>query len=167
MNKRKFINAPEELLKEGKQIVKEDKDKKYVYKVTLVNLMLERNIQAEEISRMSGVPRRTLSRWVKDVDERGFESLRNKKHKGKPSRLSSEQKKELKEILSKPAGEQGYYKWDGLTLSDYIKEKYNIDLKVRQCQRLFHELGFSRIRPQISPSKGENNEEERKAFKKN
>ncbi|MBQ6908382.1 MAG: helix-turn-helix domain-containing protein [Clostridia bacterium] len=78
MNKRKFINAPEELLKEGKQIVKEDKDKKYVYKVTLVNLMLERNIQAEEISRMSGVPRRTLSRWVKDVDERGFESLRNK-----------------------------------------------------------------------------------------
>ena len=63
--------------------------------------------------------------------------------------------------------EQGYYKWDGLTLSDYIKEKYNIDLKVRQCQRLFHELGFSRIRPQISPSKGENNEEERKAFKKN
>lgn len=167
MNKRKFINAPEELLKEGKQIVKEDKDKKYVYKVTLVNLMLERNIQAEEISRMSGVPRRTLSRWVKDVDERGFESLRNKKHKGKPSRLSSEQKKELKEILSKPAEEQGYYKWDGLTLSDYIKEKYNIDFKVRQCQRLFHELGFSRIRPQISPSKGENNEEERKAFKKN
>ena len=86
MNKRKFINAPEELLKEGKQIVKEDKDKKYVYKVTLVNLMLERNIQAEEISQMSGVPRRTLSRWVKDVDERGFESLRNKKHKGKPSK---------------------------------------------------------------------------------
>ena len=167
MNKRKFINVPEELLKEGKQIVKEDKDKKYVYKVTLVNLMLERNIQAEEISQMSGVPRRTLSRWVKDVDERGFESLRNKKHKGKPSRLSSEQKEELKEILSKPAEEQGYYKWDGLTLSDYIKEKYNIDLKVRQCQRLFHELGFSRIRPQISPSKGENNEEERKAFKKN
>ena len=51
-----------------------------------------------------------------------------KKQKGKPSRLSSEQKEELKEILSKPAEQQGYYKWDGLTLSDYIKEKYNIDL---------------------------------------
>ena len=41
MNKRKFINASEKLLKESKRIVKEDKDKKYVWKVTLVNLMLE------------------------------------------------------------------------------------------------------------------------------
>ena len=77
MNKRKFINAPEELLKEIKRIVKEDKDKKYVWKVTLVNLMLERKIKADEISQMSGVPRRTLSRQVKDIDEKGFEPLRN------------------------------------------------------------------------------------------
>ncbi len=62
MNKRKFINASEKLLKESKRIVKEDKDKKYVWKVTLVNLMLERKIKADEISQMSGVPRRTLSR---------------------------------------------------------------------------------------------------------
>lgn len=46
------------------------------------------------------------------------------------------------------------------------KEGYVIDLSVRQCQRLFHELGFSRIRPQTYPSLGESNEEERKAFKK-
>ena len=56
MNKRKFINASEKLLKESKRIVKEDKDKKYVWKVTLVNLMLERKIKADEISQMSGVP---------------------------------------------------------------------------------------------------------------
>lgn len=167
MNKRKFIHSPEDLLKEGKRIVKEEKDKKYVCKVILVNFMLERKRKAEEISQMSGVPRRTLSRWVKDVDEKGFESLRAKKPRGRTSRLSSEQKKELKEILSQPAEEQGYYKWDGVTLSDYIKEKYDIDLKVRQCQRLFHELGFSRIRPQIFPSKSEQNEEARKEYKKN
>ena len=77
MNKRKFINASEKLLKESKRIVKEDKDKKYVWKVTLVNLMLERKITADEISQMSGVPRRTLSRQVKDIDEKGFEPLRN------------------------------------------------------------------------------------------
>ena len=128
--------------------------------------MLERKIKADEISQMSGVPRRTLSRLVKDIDEKGFESLRNKKHKGKSSRLSAEQKEELKGILSKTAEEQGYYKWDGVTLSDYIKKKYDIDLKVRQCQRLFHELGFSRIRPQIFPSESEQNEEAREEYKK-
>lgn len=74
---------------------------------------------------------------------------------------------EIKIALSKPAEESGYYVWDGINLSDYIKSRYNIDLCVRQCQRLFKKLGFSRIRSQIYPSLGEPNEEERKAFKKN
>ena len=68
MNKRKFINKPSELLKEGKEIVKQSKDKKYIRKVTLVNMMLEREMTAEKISELSGVTRRTLSRWVKIVD---------------------------------------------------------------------------------------------------
>ncbi|UCH01226.1 MAG: winged helix-turn-helix domain-containing protein [Deltaproteobacteria bacterium] len=29
----------------------------------------------------------------------------------------------------------------------FLKEKYNISLGVRQCQRLFHQLGFSLQRP--------------------
>ena len=48
-----------------------------------------------------------------------------------------------------------------------IKGTYDIDLGVRQCQRLFHELGFSLIRPQTYPSIGEQNQEERDGFKKN
>ena len=51
-------------------------------------------------------------------------------------------------------------------MSDYIKSQYHIDLCIRQCQRLFHELGFSQIRPQTYPSLGEPNEEEREAYKK-
>lgn len=167
MNKRKFINKPSELLKEGKEIVKQSKDKKYIRKVTLVNMMLEREMTAEKISELSGVTRRPLSRWVKIVDEEGFESLREKAKPGRSSRLSKEQKEEIKNVLINPPKESGYYKWDGISLSDYIKKRYAIDLSVRQCQRLFHELGFSRIRPQIYPSSGEANEEEREIFKKN
>ena len=51
-------------------------------------------------------------------------------------------------------------------MPDYIKSQYHIDLCIRQCQRLFHELGFSQIRPQTYPSSGEPNEEEREAYKK-
>ena len=50
-----------------------------------------------------------------------------------------------------------------LTIIRYFKLSFTI----RQCQRLFHELGFSKIRPQIHPSSGDLNEEERKAYKKN
>ena len=122
---------------------------------------------AEEISDLSGITRRTLSRWVKIVDEEGFEALKGKAKTGRSAKLSKEQKEEIKIVLIKSPQESGYYKWDGISLSDYIKNQYDIDLSVRQCQRLFHELGFSRIRPQTYPSLGESNEEERKAFKKN
>lgn len=167
MNKRTFIQEPLELLEIGKEIVKQSDDEKYIRKVTLVNLMLERKMKAEEISKLSGVTRRTLSRWVKIVDEEGFDALRGKAKTGRSSKLSKEQKEEIKEALIKPPKESGYFKWDGISLSDYIKSQYNIDLCVRQCQRLFHELGFSKIRPQTYPSLGELNEEEREAYKKN
>lgn len=167
MNKREFINKPSELLKAGKEIVKQSKDEKYIRKVTLVNLMLERKMTAEKISELSGITRRTLSRWVKIVDEEGFEALRGKAKTGRSAKLSKEQKEEIKNVLINPPKESGYYKWDGISLSDYIKNQYDIDLCVRQCQRLFHELGFSRIRPQTYPSSGESNEEERETFKKN
>ena len=49
----------------------------------------------------------------------------------------------------------------------YIKAKYDIEIGVRQCKRLFHRLGYSRIRPQPFPSKGYEDTEEREAFKKN
>ncbi len=62
MNKRHFIHEPSELLKIGMEIVKQSNDEKYIRKVTLVNLMLERKITAEEISELSGIGRRTLLR---------------------------------------------------------------------------------------------------------
>ena len=167
MNKRTFIHEPLELLAKGKEIVKQSDDEKYTRKVMLVNMMLERKMKAKEISELSGVPRRTLSKWVKVVDEEGFDALRGKSGTERSSKLSKEQKEEVKEALINPPKECGYFKWDGISLSDYIKSQYNIDLSVRQCQRLFHELGFSRIRPQTYPSLGELNEEEREAYKKN
>jgi len=38
----------------------------------------------------------------------------------------------------------GYHQvsWDGILLSQFLKERYGIGLKPRQCQYLFHELGF-------------------------
>ena len=61
----------------------------------------------------------------------------------------------------------GYKTWDGNSLSDYINKTFNVELSVRQCQRLFHELGYSLIRPQSYPSKGFEDTEERQLFKKN
>jgi transposase len=45
------------------------------------------------------------------------------------------------------AGVQGGGVWDGKTLSSFLHEQLGVDLKVRQCQRLFRHLGFRLRKP--------------------
>jgi transposase len=44
--------------------------------------------------------------------------------------------------------------WDGKTLSAFIKKRFGVTLQVRQCQRLFNQLGFRlrKPRPMIAHS---------------
>lgn len=167
MNTRTFIHDPDELLKEGTKIINSSSDAKYILRVAMVNFMLAKTATAEELSNLSGIPRRTLTSWVQKVDENGFESLKAIKQPGRSSRLSDEQMAIIKDAIGSDPENSGYRVWDGSTLSDYINEQFNIELGVRQCQRLFHTLGFSKIRPQKYPSLGERNDEAREDFKKN
>ncbi len=166
MNIRTFKSDKQQLIQEGKRIVSSSDDARYLRKVTLVNLMLN-GAAASSLSECCGETSRTLSNWMRAVDESGFEALRAKKQSGRPQKLTAGQKEEIKvAILSDPAL-SGYNVWDGPALSDYIGKKYSVSLGVRQCQRLFHELGFSQIRPQAFPSKDHEEDPRREEFKKN
>ena len=37
--------------------------------------------------------------------------------------------------------------WDGNSLSEFISEKFGVNLKIRQCQRIFRQLGFRYRKP--------------------
>ena len=88
------------------------------------------------------------------------------KQSGKPDKLSDEQKAEIKKVLRESPDKHGYCVWDGISLSDHITSKYDIEYSIRQCQRLFHELGFSLQRAGTFPSLEEQNGSEREEFKK-
>ncbi len=165
MNIRIFKSDKQSLIEEGKRIVSSNDDAKYLRKVTIVNLMLN-GASASSLSPSCGETSRTLSSWVKIVDEKGFEALRVKKQPGRPFRLSKFQKEEIKVALLSDPSDFGYNLWDGPSLSDYIYKNYGITLGVRQCQRLLHELGFSLIRPQSFPSKDHIDDPRREDFKK-
>ena len=90
---------------------------------------------------------------------------------GRPSRLSNQQKEELKaDVLMHPRG-LGYEfsNLEGKSVADHIKTKFGASLKVRQCQYLLHELGFTLQRPRYNFPKAdpEKQEEFKKSFKKN
>lgn len=166
MNNRKFKSDKAALIAEGKRIASSSDDAKFLRKVTIVNLMLG-GVKAKVLAEACGETDRTLSSWIKAVDEHGFESLRAIKQPGRPHKLSDIQKEEIKVAVASDPTDYGYNVWDGPTLSNYIERRYNISYSVRQSQRLLHTLGFSLIRPQTFPSKGDETSPERQEFKKN
>lgn len=165
MHIRKFNTDKSVLLDQGKKIVSESADNKFVHRVSMVNLILA-GMTAEELSIYCGDSKRTLMSWVQKVDNEGWDSLIARKQEGRPKRLSNEQEEEIRSALSGDPSECGYNVWDGPSLSDYILKKYNVTLGVRACQKLMHRLGFSLVRPQTYPSLENPDEEKREEFKK-
>lgn len=162
----KYINDPKDLLGQGKKIVSENADNKFVHRVSMVNLMLS-GLSPKLLAEFCGDSERTLQTWLKKVDEIGWEALAAVKQTGRPNKLNNEQIEEIKVAVKNDPAESGYNVWDGPALSDYIKTKYGIDYGVRACQILMHKMGFSLIRPQTYPSLGNPDNEARENFKKN
>ena len=161
---RRYKTEPDQLLAEGQFIVQTTSDVKYQHKVEMVNLVLS-GLTPSYLSTYCGNSKSTITRWVKIADEQGFEALKTKKPTGRASKLTKEQKAEIRAILEEDDPKKyGHNVWDGPSLSAYIEKTYAVKLSVRQCQRLFHSWGFSLVRPQTFPSKGEHNEQERTEY---
>ena len=139
---------------------------RFHFKVFAVNMVLAGQ-KAADIGRMCGKSKMSVSSWVKLADERGIDALRGKSHSGRPPRLNDLQRKDIDNALRSSPEAYGFKVWDGSSLSAYIKKAHGVEMCVRQCQRLMHALGFSLIRPQSFPSKGHEDTEKRKAYKKN
>ena len=166
MNNRKYKTNPDELLAQGQAIMSSSDEARYLFRVFAVNMVLA-GTPASQVGASAGFTKAAVTGWVKTVDEHGFEALRPQKRAGRPAKLTADQLKHIDTALQDDPKEYGFKVWDGPSLSAYIKEKFKIEIGVRQCQRLFHSLGYSRIRPQPLPSKGYEDTEEREAFKKN
>lgn len=167
MPSRNYTTDPKKLLAEGKMIVSSTDDAKYQHRVECVNIVLG-GMAPSELSKYVAESKNTITGWVKTADEQGFDALHPKKQPGRPKALSDEQISEMQRVLDEDSPDKyGYRVWDGPTMSQYMKEKYGVSISARTCQRMFHEVGFSMIRPQTFPSADKDNSVEREEFKKN
>jgi len=141
-------------------------DARFTHRLDLIILLCNGH-SVTEVSKLYGVNRGTIRRWVCRLNDQGIEGLLERPKAGRPRDLSKEKLVELKGDLMKSPLHFGYKqgRWDGKLLSHHLKEKYGVLLKVRGCQMLFHELGFSLQRPRKMPKGGD--PEKREAFKKN
>jgi transposase len=106
------------------------------------------------VAQLFGEDATTVQRWVRRFEEHWFEGLRDGERTGRPGSLDERQWQKLQRDLRRDPEQFGHPQglWDGRLLSAHLKKHYQIDLGVRQCQRMFRQMGFRlrKPRPQVA-----------------
>jgi transposase len=130
-------------------------------------LLVAQGMSCPQVAGLLGDAPRSVENWVRHFEEDGLTGLQEGERPGRPRRLSSRQLAEVDAVLRKTPREAGMSGnlWDGKTLAAWIKRQYGARLGVRQCQRLFRQLGFRLRKPR--PMVAQADPERQKAHKKN
>ncbi len=124
------------------------RDSRYDHRLHGV-LMVSRGMGCAEVARWLGQDTTTIERWVKRFNAGGCGALREGEHTGRRKQLTPTQWQETRCVLSNTPRQLGYPQnlWDGKLLSHHLAVSYGVTIGVRQCQRIFHEMGFRLRKP--------------------
>lgn len=108
----------------------------------------------------------TVERWVNKFEKYGFAGIQEGIRPGRPKSLTEDQMEKLSIDLRTNPRDMGYQQnlWDGKLLKHHLRRFYRVELGVRQCQRLFGNLGFRLRKPR--PVIAHADQEKQGAFKK-
>jgi len=114
-------------------------------------------IPCEQVALYFGDSPRSVVNWVRRFDRQGLAGLAEGNHSGRPGRLSAEQMEEVRAMIRKTPAQAGLEAnlWDGKALARCLQERYQVQLGVRQCQRLFHQLNMRYRLPRPSVGKAD------------
>ena len=142
--KRLVLENKNDILGHIRSYLENNSEAKYIHRLQVILMYADsENNSCDSIGAIFGNSPRSISNWIKRVNQTGkVESLRSKTSSGRPTRLTTPQKEEIKKILQTLPEKQGIQgkKWKGMNLSSYISQRYGIELNVRSCQRLINEL---------------------------
>lgn len=139
------INNPEGAKAVIRAAIHSTRETRLQHRLHCMLLICDGKTSAEVVA-LFGDSFRTIQYWIKQYNEAGIEGLRDPIRTGRIPRLLAGDKEILAQDLHRSPRELGYTQnlWDGKLLSHHLKQKFNIELKVRQCQNMFHQLGFRR-----------------------
>jgi transposase len=107
-------------------------------------LLLAAGHSCREVAELFGEDETTVQRWVHRFEEGGLLALRESKRPGRPRSLDPLQWQELEGDLQKSPADFGLDAavWDGVSLSEHLRRRFAVQLGVRQCQRIFRQMGL-------------------------
>jgi len=117
-------------------------------------LLVTAGQSCRQVAELFGEDGTTVQRWVRRFEEVGLEGLREGERSGRPRMLEGRQWRKLQGDLRKSPRDFGLAAtlWDGPVLAEHLRRRYGVDLGVRQCQRIFRQMGFRlrKPRPQVA-----------------
>jgi transposase len=130
-------------------------------------LLVAQGMTCPEVAQLLGDAPRSIQDWVGRFEKQGLAGLLEGERSGRPRRLSEKQMAAVDRILRRSPREAGLSGnlWDGKTLSRWLERNYHLTLGVRQCQRIFRQLGYRLRKPR--PALAHANPEAQTAHKKN
>jgi transposase len=127
--------------------IRRSEESRYDHRLHAI-LILAQGMSCNKVAQVLGDAPRTIAYWVRRFKGEGFAGLVDGERPGRPRRLNEEQLVEVGAALRKDPSDFGVSGiWDGKTLSNFIKRQLDISLGVRQCQRLFRQLGLRLRKP--------------------
>ena len=128
--------------------IRRSQEARYDHRLHAV-LLVAQGISCVKAASLLGDSPRTGQYWVNRFEEDGFAGLADADRPGRPKKINEQQLAQINVAVRGSPKDVGMNTniWDGKTLSAFIKKQYDIELGVRQCQRLFRQLGFRLRKP--------------------
>jgi len=141
------------------------RDAKAARRMLAIALVLEGK-DRKTAAETCGMDRQTLRDWGHRYNAQGLAGLENRKGRGRPSRLTTEQKAELAALVeSGPDTEQdGVVRWRCADLKRRIEEMFGVKLHERTVGKQLKALGYVRL--SVRPQHPKSDPQAQEAFKK-
>src|ERR1700757_4191776 len=141
------------------------RDAKAARRMLAIALVLEGK-DRKTAAEICGMDRQTLRDWVHRYNAQGLAGLENRKGRGRPSRLTTEQKAELAALVeSGPDTEQdGVVRWRCADLKRRIEEMFGVKLTERTVGKQSKACGVVRLL--VRPQHPKSDPQAQEAFKK-
>ena len=129
-------------------------------------LLVAQGMSAREVAHRLGDAPRTVAYWVRRFEAEGLAGLVDPDRPGRPRRLTEQHLAAIGAALRQRPAESHLAGnlWDGKTLAAFVRREWEVSLGVRQCQRVFRQLGFRLRKPR--PVLASADPEQRQAVKK-
>lgn len=148
------------------KMYKKEKDSKAKLRL-LASILRKEGKTLAEISVSIQKPIMTISDWLKGIEKDGLKRIYDVKQSGRPSLLTEDELKKLKEILIESPEKQGipFKVWTTSLVQYLINKMFDVLYKVRNVLNIVRKLGFSFKIPRQENIKKNNKLVEK--FKKN